>query len=52
VSYSNELIDEVMFLYDEEREPMSRIAYIMNVPMSVVDEIICGQIAKFTVEVA
>lgn len=52
MSYSKELVDEVMFLFDEEREPMSRIAYILNVPMRDVDNIICSEISKYTVEIA
>lgn len=50
--YSKEIVDDVMFLFDEEREPMSQIAFIMNMPMSDVDNIICSEIAKYTLEVA
>ena len=49
--YSKEFIDDVMFLFDEEREPISRIAYIMNVSVDEIDRIICTEIANNMVEI-
>jgi hypothetical protein len=44
-------IDEVMFLFDEERMPISSIASAMNVSIDVIDCIICCEIAYNTMEV-
>jgi hypothetical protein len=52
MKYDKSFIDEVMFLFDEERQPISEIAYTMNVSVDVVDNIICSEIANNMMEVA
>lgn len=51
MKYDKTFIDDVMFLFDEERQPISRIAYIMNVSVDEIDMIICSQIANNTMEI-
>lgn len=51
MSYDKVFIDDVMFLFDEEREPISRIAYIMNISIDEVNNIICSEIANNVVEI-
>ena len=50
--YDRNFIDDVMFLFDEEREPVSRIAFIMNVSIDEINKIICTEIANNIVELA
>ncbi len=49
--YKKQFIEDVMFLYDEERLPLSQIAYTMDCSIDEVNDIICTEIAKFVVEV-
>lgn len=51
MKYDKNFVEDVMFLFDEEREPISRIAYIMNVSIDEIDAIICSQIANNVSEV-
>ena len=46
MKYDEKFIEDVMFLFDEERQPISRIAYIMNCPIEDIDMIICSQVAN------
>lgn len=43
--YDKSFIEDVMFLFDEEREPISQIAFIMNCSIEDVEMIICSKIA-------
>lgn len=49
--FNQSFIDEVMYMFDEERLPISQIAYGMNVSISEIELIICSQIANNIVEV-
>jgi hypothetical protein len=49
--FKKEFIDDIMFLYDEERQPISQIAYIMGCSVDKVNEVICSEIAKSVSEV-
>ena len=51
MNYDQIFIDDVMFLFDEERQPVSQIAYIMNVPIDEIDMIICSQVANNVMEI-
>lgn len=51
MSYDKVFVEDVMFLYDEERQPISQIAYIMNCSIDLIDKIICSQIANNIVEI-
>lgn len=51
MKYDKNFVEDVMFLFDEEREPISRIAFIMNVSIDEIDKIICSQIANNVSEV-
>lgn len=51
MSLTKDFIDDIMFLYDEERQPFSQIAYIMNCSIDTVNEVICSQIANNIVEI-
>lgn len=51
MKYDKNFVEDVMFLFDEEREPISRIAYIMNVSIDEIDGIICSQIANNIMEI-
>ena len=51
MNYNLNFIEDVMFLFDEEREPISRIAYIMNISIDEVNNIICSEIANNVVEI-
>lgn len=46
MKYDDKFIEDVMFLFDEERQPISRIAYIMNCSIEDIDMIICSQVAN------
>lgn len=51
MKYDKSFVEDVMFLFDEEREPVSRIAYIMNVPVEDIDMIVCSRIANTVSEI-
>lgn len=52
MKYNKTFIEDVMFLFDEEREPVSRIAFIMNCSIEDVEMIICSEIANNVSEIA
>lgn len=51
MKYDKNFVEDVMFLFDEEREPISRIAFIMNVSIDEIDAIICSQISNNVSEI-
>lgn len=44
-------IDDILFMFDEERQPISQIAYMLNFPISTIDEVICSRIANNILEI-
>lgn len=49
---TQEFIDAVMILFDEDREPISRIANILNCTSAEVEYVICSQIANTISDIA
>lgn len=48
---TQEFIDAVMTLYDEDRQPISIIASTLNCPSEDVEYVICSQIANNITEI-
>lgn len=48
---TQEFIDAVMTLYDEDREPISLIARTLNCSTDEVEFVICSQIANGIMEI-
>jgi hypothetical protein len=51
MTYNQEFIDDVLYLFNEDRQPISQIAYIMNCSIEDIDMIICNEISQNITEV-
>jgi hypothetical protein len=51
MKFDGSFVSDVMYLFDTRKEPLYRIAYIMNCDESVVEDIVMAEISKSVVEV-
>lgn len=49
--FTSEMIDVIMDLFDEERQPITQIAKTMKCTVDEVNEVICSRIANSVMEI-